>query len=227
MSTTADPVILPSHGTSEFTKPDAGFIAGAEFWDFAPAPCSCYGCFVPEAQKKRTFLRVYENRVEMNKPLAPCLCLCDDEKYMADQTWMAFFDKPPFRPGMTCVVCPLVCCGPPVIFAHNPKCCCIDLSYMFGSTIKMAPCNCWGLKEYLCFGNPCYVKYSIPLVGGLKNPDQFLAHMKGATMAYQDKLNIPSSERVVYASVSDNIGDFGGTKKVPAASVENVEMSRG
>jgi hypothetical protein len=40
------------HGTSLFAKPEATFIAAAQFFDFAPAPCSCYACCFPNAVKK-------------------------------------------------------------------------------------------------------------------------------------------------------------------------------
>ena len=158
------------YGTSAFVDEQAKAQATAEFYDYAPQPCVCYGCLVPEAQKKRTFMNSYDNKMMMNKVFAPCCCFCDDEMCMSDMVQTAFYDKPPFRVGMCCFCIPCTCCGPPVIFSHNPKCLCIDTAPCFGSVVKIAPCNLYGIKCCLCFGNPCYVNCSIPVMGGLKEP---------------------------------------------------------
>jgi len=220
------------HGTSTFATPEPKLVKAGEFYDFAPASCVCYGCCVSEAQKKRTFVRAYDNRLEMNLPIAPCLCFCDDEKYMVDQTYLYFYDKPPFRTGMCCYVVPVMCFGPPVLFSYKPKCCCFDLSSCYGEQIMTAPCNFGNLKTYLCCGNPCYVSCSRPVISGMKDADGFLASLKAALNPWADNLGIPKYEQVIFASVSDNVMDFGAGKGVKAAtlqkdeSVEAVVMNR-
>jgi len=210
------------HSTSQLVGEDASqLLAKAEFHDFAPAACVCYGCLVPDSQKKRTFVHAYNNKIMTNFPLSPCCCLLDDEKCMVDMPFVSFYDKPPARVGMCCYCIPLTCCGPPVIFSFKPKCCCMDMDECCGTQIKAAPCNCFGLKCCLCFGNPCYVNCSIPIATGIKNADQFLVGMKGAINAYGEKHGIPMEERAIFENVSDNIGDLGG-----ANGVDGVSMSR-
>jgi len=211
------------HGTSPFATPEPKLVKAGEFYDFAPASCVCYNCFVPEAQKKRTFVRAYDNRLEMNLPIAPCLCCCDNEKYMVDQTYLYFYDKPPFRTGMCCYVVPLTCCGPPVLFSYKPKCCCFDLSSCYGEQIMAAPCNCGNCKKYLCCGNPCYVSCSRPVISGMKDAEGFLATLKAAQQPWADNLGIPKYEQVIVASVNDNFMDFGASKTFKVEKAENVE----
>ena len=164
---------LKPHGTSAYVDEQGKAIATAEFQDFAPCVAVCFGCCVPEAQKKRTFLNAYDNKAMYNKVWAPLLCLTDDEKCMTDQVSVYFYDKPPFRTGMLLCI-PLTCCGPPVIFSNTPKFLCIDCAPCFGSQVMVAPFNCFGLKAYLCCGNPCYTQCAYPLVGSLKNPGALL-----------------------------------------------------
>lgn len=208
------------YGTNEnmlLKDPKSGELrAEAEFYSFAPAPCTCCGCLVPDAQRKRMFVHVYNNRMEINKPIAPLCCVTQDI-CMTDQARVFFFDKPFHRVGPApCPLCmiPCTCCGPPVIFSHKPMLCCLDLSPYCGEVIKAAPCNCFGLKAYLCCGNPCYVSCSLPLVGGLKNSDAFLGKYKAAFNEFKSRTNIPDGELVIFESVSDNIADFGGSRQV-------------
>ena len=44
--------------------------------------------------------------------------------------------------------------------------------------------------------------------------DAFLGKLKVAVTDYQNKHNIAEGHRVIFESVSDNIADFGGSKKV-------------
>lgn len=198
--------------------------AKAEFEDFAPMPCNCLGFCVADAQRERQYAHVYENRMEANHPIAPFCCLTK-EICIIDQIWVSYFDRPPVRAGMCCFCIPATCCGPPVLFAQSPKCGPIDLAPCFGQQIKAAPCNCFGLKAFLVCGNPCYVKSSVGLFGGLKNASAFLGASKAAVDAYAQKHNMPASQMAVFESVSDNIGDFGGSKDIvanPAAQAETI-----
>lgn len=66
---------MSSHNTSTFTPAEPKLVASAEFEPFAPASCSLFGCMVPEALKKRTFMRAYDTRMETNQPIAPLCCI--------------------------------------------------------------------------------------------------------------------------------------------------------
>ena len=161
------------YGTSTYIDEQGKAVAAAEFYDFAPCDCVCLGCFVPEAQKKRTFLFAYDNKAMLNKVRAPLCCLMNDEACLSDVVSVFFYDKPPFTTGnFLCI--PLTCCGPPVISSYNPKFLCIDCAPCVGSQILVSPCNCYGLKSYIICGNPCYTKCACPLVGSLKNPGELL-----------------------------------------------------
>ena len=208
---------MATHGTSKFVAPvDGGkVLAEAEFMDFSPAPISCLNCIVPPSQKARTFLRAYDNRLEMNTVKAPCVCFFDDEMYMKDAPTMMFFDKPPFRSGLCepCFCIPCTCCGPPVLFAHKPACGPISLVPCYGEQIKKAPANLFGLKTYIIFGNPCYVSTAVPFMSGLKNADKFLADMANVTTAYQDKMGIPKDQGAYRRSM--RYGTCTGTVDLP------------
>ena len=177
------PILMQTsiHGSSKYLSPTpAGFVAAAQFYDFAPAPCICCACLVPEAQQKRMYAHVYENRVEFNHALSPCLCCGVHENMIIDLIQVRHLDRLPSRAGMCCCCVPFTCCGPPVIFAYKPHLLCIDCSDNFGVQIRAAPCNCFGLKECLCCCQPCYTRCSLPLITGVKNPEQFLSAWKFA-----------------------------------------------
>ena len=114
-----------------------GALARAEFFPFAPAPCVCCGCFVPDSLRERTYWHVYGNRSEWNRPIAPFCCFTM-EICIVDMISVYYFDKPPHRSGpcpCPCCCCiPLACCGSPVMFVSKPKCCCcIDLRRCCGA----------------------------------------------------------------------------------------------
>ena len=44
----------------------------------------------------------------------------------------------------------------------------------------------------------------------------FLGKMKTATVAYGNERGIPENQMAIFASISDNVGDFGGAKGVPS-----------
>ena len=81
---------------------------------------------------------------------------------------------------MCCYLIPVTCCGPPVIYSKEPKCCgLVSLAPCCGVPIYYAPTNCFGLKTYLCCGQPCYTSCAAGLVGGLtpEGADTLLAAM--------------------------------------------------
>mmetsp|Transcript_2417 Transcript_2417/g.7076 ORF Transcript_2417/g.7076 Transcript_2417/m.7076 type:complete len:220 (+) Transcript_2417:79-738(+) len=212
------------HGTSQFLQPQpAGFVAAAEFMDFAPAPNLLCGCLAGEAQKKRLYAHVYENRLELSKPIAPYFCLTN-ELCMQDCIIVNYFDKPPMRSGLApCPFCcfPCTCCGPPVVFLNKPKCCCLDCTWFFGEMIMAAPCNLYGCKVCLCCGNPCYASCAIPIMGGIENGAPFLSALKFAVNQYRDRNGLPESQMAIFEQVEDNIFDFGKAK-----GIQEMQMAR-
>jgi hypothetical protein len=77
-------------------------------------------------------------------------------------------------------------------------------------------------------GTPCYEAYGIPVLGGLKNADEFLGKYKKAFDAFNAKAGFPEGQGAIFQSISDNIGDFAGTKKIggaPAVAVDDVELA--
>merc|ERR1719409_1761527 len=101
---------MAQHGTDPFISPvPAAYVGAAEFYDFAPASCTCYDCLNAKTQKTRTYARIYENRVEYNVPSAPFMCLSND-LCVSDNVSVMYFDKPPFRVGVCCFCLPFTCC---------------------------------------------------------------------------------------------------------------------
>jgi hypothetical protein len=178
------------------------------------------------------YMRVYENRIETNEPLAPFLCLTMDI-CLIDNAYTAYYDKPPFRVGPCappCCCVPLTCCGPPVIFSFKPVVCCVGCGNTLGTQLFASPCNCFGFKSYLCCGNPCYVNFKAPFLPGpmgssapLKNAEELVAVVMQAVQAYQQKHSIPENEGVIFENVSDNIADFGGAKKSGAPKTQEMD----
>lgn len=210
------------HGTSRYLSPTTGaqLIAEAEFTDFAPNPCVCLGCCVPDEQRKRTYVRVFENRVEANIPRNPWCC--PDERCVVDSTRILFFDKAPNRIGMYCNLIPCVCCGPPVIYSKVPKMCCglIDLRPCYGESIMHAGCDCFHLRCCLCCGPFCFQSWACPLFGSIKNGPEFLAKWKGALAAYQEKHSIDETQRAIFYHVEDGCCATDSCKPIEAARME-------
>jgi len=212
------------YGTSKYLKPREGarLVAEAKLKKFAPCPCICCGCFVNDNIRKRTYVRAYENRLEVNWPVFPCLC-CSKERCVVDRVYVAYFDKQPSRSGMCCFCIPCTCCGPPVIFTKVPKCCgCIDCRPCFGESINASPSNYFGLRSYICCGPPCYEGCSVPIVTALdEGSKEFLGKYKGALLAYVDSLDgsISNDQVAVFAKVTDQFCDCDAVKQIDVIPV--------
>jgi hypothetical protein len=50
--------------------------------------------------------------------------------------------------------------------------------------------------------------------------DAFLDKLKAVVTTYQDKHTIAEGERAIFESVSDNVLDFGGSKKIHAETMD-------
>merc|ERR1719203_2455980 len=84
-----------------------------------------------------------------------------------------------------------------------------------GEEIKSAPCNCFGMKKYLCCGGPCYTACSgRPMFRGVKNGSVFLAHWDQASREYFDRNGIQESERAIFQVVCDSELDHKSANKV-------------
>jgi hypothetical protein len=211
------------HSTSKYIQPldNPTAYAHADYMSFAPAPCVCCGCFASEAEQKRTFAVMYDSKLVINVPCAPCCC-CSNEQCSSDHIYTYFVDKPPFRSGMCCVCIPCTCCGPPVIFSKTPKCLCVDLTDCYGQVVMAAPSNFYGLKFCICCCAPCYQCIATPLISGLSDADTFMKNMKAAADAYYLKHpEIEINQRALFESVVDNVLTTGGAK-----AVENEDMNR-
>lgn len=198
----------------------AGFVAAAEFYDFAPMSCNCCTFLVSEDQRKRTYAHVYENRIETNFPIAPCCCLTK-EVCMQDMISVKYFDKAPVRSSCYFWCFPTWICGQPVIYVNNPKCCCLDMKTCFGQSILASPCDCFGAKQCLCCGNPCYTCIAWPVIPAVSNGEKFLSAMKFAVVSYSRRVDIPEQYMAKFESVEDNIFDFGKAK-----GLQELKMAR-
>eukprot|EP00930_Biecheleria_cincta_P099246 TRINITY_DN90885_c0_g1_i1.p1 TRINITY_DN90885_c0_g1~~TRINITY_DN90885_c0_g1_i1.p1 ORF type:complete len:221 (+),score=20.83 TRINITY_DN90885_c0_g1_i1:49-711(+) len=209
------------HGTCPYLMSDNEIKAEAEFYHFAPLSCALFGCLVNDETKARMFARIYDNRIVMNHPIAP-FCCCTTPICIADSVTTFFYDKPPFRAGPCgppCCCVPCTCCGPPVMFSYNPKCCCIDLKDMCGSQVKVAPANLYGCRSCICLGQPCYVNCSVPLLTGVKNADAFICAAKARVDGFKNKHGLPEAEMTIFEFVSDNISlagvELGSSRRAP------------
>jgi hypothetical protein len=205
------------HGKSPYIKTDKpDVIKTLEFYPFAPAKCSCCAFLAPQVQKDRQVINLYDNRISGNIPIAPFACLTCDEKCIIDRPYFAYHDRPPSRVGMCCFVIPATCCGPPVIFVKKPICCCvIDCTDNFGELIMAAPCNCFGLKQYLCCGGPCYLSCAVPVFGGVRNGASFLNAYSKTLDEYFTRTSLDASEKAIFEIVKDSEFDIHSAEKIP------------
>ena len=161
------------HGTASGIQGGNTLVGSAEFAEFAPL-CFGFNWLNSKFAQARTFFRVYDNRIEGNFPIAPCMCLTCTEQCINDRSYLAFYDRHPFRSTYVCGLFPLNIFGPPVIFVKKSVCCFFfDLSPYCGSNIRFSPCNCYGIGYMFCCGSccgPCYEGFSYPLLSGL-TPD--------------------------------------------------------
>ena len=196
--------------------------AEAEFYEFAPAPCSCLACLASDDHRKRLYAKAFDNRLEYNLPCAPFYCITT-EICLVDQIYVSYFDKQPTRVGMCCFCIPATCCGPPVLFIQQPYiCCCINVSAYCGETLTAAPCNCYGLKKYLCCGAPCYTCCSAPLIPGIKDGKKFLAAYKSAAVAFAQKTGLPQGEMAIFETVADSEIDYKSAETVGAPAQQSM-----
>jgi len=203
-------------GTSPYLQTTThDILAVADFYPFAPAPCSCLGCCIPNALRARTFVHLYDNRITSNTPMAPFGMCTTEEKCMVDVTWMRFYDRQPMRTGMFCCVIPMTCCGPPVIYVKKPYCCCcIDVSDCFGTSIMASPSSWCNVKKYLCCGGPCYSCCAKPLFSGIKDGEQFLRTWDKALRAYAARTGIDNDEMAVFAKIKEDEMDLHSARDV-------------
>merc|ERR1719498_1446069 len=107
-----------------------------------------------------------------------------------------------------------------MIFVKKPYCCCcIDMTEYCGEAIMAAPCNCFGLKKYLCCGGPCYLSCAVPVFSGVKDGKAFLVQWGAALNEYYAKTGIDNKEKAIFESVKDSELDQYGAEKLETTAV--------
>jgi hypothetical protein len=194
---------MSKHGSSPYISHGVSLLAEAEFQSFAPQLCVCLGCLNSSYAQSRTYVQIWDNRYEANKPCAPFLCCTSDEQCVMDRVGVKYFDRMPHRSGyLLCM--PLTCCGPPAMFPKTPMCCfCIDMSPCFGQTVVMSPCNMHNCKLCICFGPMCYKACACPYISGLSNVDSFMVQYRNAVLAYAKLHSIPDQEVCHFDDIKD------------------------
>ncbi len=188
------------HGSHPHIGEGTTLVGNAEFYDFAPSPCVCCSCCTAKAQQGRTYFQAWDNRLELNFPIAACCCCTRSDTFVIDRTQVWYYDRAPVFSSTCCCCIPFTICGNPVLFSKKPKCLCISCSDCFGESINWTPCNCRGCKLCLCFGPPCYKCCSCKLIGGLRNTDIFLVKIKGAVEKYSNTHNLPPHKIALFES---------------------------
>lgn len=61
----------------------------------------------------------------------------------------------------------------------------------------------------------------MPIIPGVANGEKFLSAMKYAVSSYARRVDIPETQQAIFASVEDNIFDFGKAK-----GLQELKMSR-
>lgn len=175
-------------------------------WHWSPIFCIC----LPDSNmaSDRQYAYIWDNKLEINIASSPFGCCTMTEKCVNDRISTIYFDKSPMRVGMCCLCIPAICCGPPVIFSKEPRCCCglISLQKCYGVSVLGAPCNCFDCKTCICCGAPCYESCSTPMLTGLTKPGgrNFTAAFKNAMDAYKMRhSSITDAELAVFRDVKE------------------------
>jgi len=183
-------------------------LAEADYTDFAPATINFLSFLNSPYEQARTYFRVWDNRIEMNTPIAPFCCLTATSNCVTDSVTTYYYDGFPFRSSMACYCIPLTCLGPPVVYVQKPSLLCglIDLTPCCGESLKAAPHNCLGLKTYICCGGPCYEQYGLPITSGLKDGKKLMLDFKKAVNRYVKKHNLDPAEMAIFEVVGERGG---------------------
>ena len=209
------------YGRSIMQSPNSynRLIAEANHRHFAPCPCVCCECCVGDQQRARTYVRLYENRLETNYPSAPWCCFTP-EYCIIDRVMTYYFDKGPSQTycgrATASLDCFAPCCGPPVVFLKVPRCCCacIDLRPCCGETLYAAPCTCCNLRVYCCCGKPCYEDWACPIARPLQDGTEFIQQYQGAIEEYEKSRTAYLQRRVVFRRSADRACDCDVSKRV-------------
>ena len=196
------------HGTDETTLITSKKVKAEAEFAFAHHPFYCHSCalccIVPppccqtDRIKSRTYFRVYENRVEYNKPYATCCCIPEailPPNCIKDHIVTEYFDMglSRNRSRCCCQLCSLNgCCGPPVLYNFKPHCgyMCLHIDYSpcIGEGIRYHPHSC---REWSCCGFPCVESRNFCGPGfvlhGLKNSHDLLKRWSDALDLYKEK----------------------------------------
>jgi hypothetical protein len=166
-----------SHGKSMNKRPEEA-LARAEFYDFFPLATNCEqyicDCGGHKAAHERSYLYVFDDRIEFNAPIIPFSCLTT-ESCVLDNVQVHYHDKSfSVRKFFCCFPIPSALCGGPVVRAKKHyywECCCCQcggMSRMRGESIVVAKASLCLLHPPCCVDR-CYMQIS-KIVGVLCCP---------------------------------------------------------
>lgn len=179
-------------------------IVEAEFaYDAHPFYCHCCPFLSPpiccqrDFIKKRTYFRVYSNRLEYNQPYSTCCCIPElflPHHCIRDHIVTEYFDMGLSRSRARCCChcCSLgSCCGAPVLYNFKPHCCyVIDYSSCYGEALRYHPHSC---RSCDCCGCSCVETQNCCsiwppfLLKGLSNSSELLEKWRDALEIYKQQ----------------------------------------
>jgi hypothetical protein len=197
----------PRHSTSHYIKNGNKLVAHADFFEFAPMPCICCHFLNNELVQERAYIRIWDNRVEINRPFSPLCCLTMWDSCVTDCISVNYFDKAPVRQTSMC--CKLF--GPPVLFLYRPKCLCFNCVPCFGESIMSAPTDCCQMKQCILFGSPCYSNRmccpcTATIATGIYNGNAFLHDWRMAVQNYRRLHGLDEEEVAKFKVVDGFLG---------------------
>lgn len=186
--------------------------------------CGLPACYQSEEVKKRTYFRIYDNRIERNDPyhpfcwlnvICPCCPCCLREECVRDNISVEYFDKGVHRTyGRCCLCCGNTwtsMCGPPLLYNYDPNCapipCCPSLSCtctpFYGERVSALQC----CAEQKCLNNSCCENHnycSSYLLGGVRDSKRLLNEWKRAIEDYKRKRAEKEKERESMAALEES-----------------------
>jgi hypothetical protein len=228
----------PLHGADPVTQlTSKKIVVEAEFaFDAHPFYCNCCPFLSPpkccqrDYIKKRTYFRIYENRLEYNQPYSLCCCIPElflPHHCIRDNIVTEYFDMGLSRSRARCCchICSLgSCCGGPRIYNFKPRCgylcLAMDCSSCYGEALRYHSHSC---RLCDCFGFSCVesrhcCSLSPFLLKGLSNSGELLEKWRDALEIY--KLQHPETPE--YQWTTFNVTNFDGERDTDLKAVSTV-----
>ena len=198
------------HGISKYIHDGKKLLGVAEFMEFAPQCCICCSCFNSIFAQERQYLRVWDNRWEVNTPCAPYCCFTKSDRSIRDNVTVRYYDgAPTYNCNPLCTLC-----GPPVIYTFRPYFLCFNFKCCVGETIHYAPTNCYECRLCIFYGAPCYICCmnplcrviglgfgGFPIARGIKNGNLFLTQWRDAIEKYRNRHELKYSKMATFDTV--------------------------